>query len=218
MVTICGIDEAGRGPILGPLVICGVSVDQKDHEKFRKIGAKDSKLLTSKQRENLVFGIHEIAKEYKLITVNPEEIDAAVTNPGSNLNWLEADKAIQIIDALKPDEVYLDCPSPNIPAFTEYVHTRLKHKTKLHCAHHADRDYPVVSAASILAKVNRDAQIEEIKKKIGVDFGSGYGHDPKTIPFIEKYWAKYPLLFRHSWKNYQAQVNKMKQGKLDQYG
>ena len=217
MTLICGIDEAGRGPVLGPLVICGVVIEEKDSQKLKDIGAKDSKLLTAKQREALVDQIKKIAKAYKLIHIEPAEIEAAVSGEESNLNWLEADKAVELINALKPDEVFMDCPSTNIPKFTEYMVQKFKHKTALRCAHHADRDFPVVSAASILAKVARDAEIEKIKKKIGVNVGSGYPADPVTKAFLEKCWNKYPALFRHSWESYKREVRKIGQEKLDKF-
>lgn len=215
-MTICGIDEAGRGPVIGPLVICGVLINEGEETQLLKLGVKDSKLLTPKQREKIAV---ELMKKYKynLIEILPAEIDSAVKGEnGSNLNWLEAQKAVEIIDVLKPRQVIMDCPSPNINAYTAYIVERLSDKkTKLQCAHHADRDFPVVGAASIIAKITRDARIEELKKKIGVNFGSGYIADPTTAEFLKKYWNKHPEIFRHSWAPYQEIVKEFGQGKLD---
>lgn len=216
-MLVMGIDEAGRGPVIGPLVICGLVVNEEDHQKLKDIGAKDSKLLSAKQRENLVAGIRKLSVSHKIVIIQPQEIDDAVNKEGTNLNWLEADHAISIINELKPDLVHIDCPSPNIRAYTEYIKERLTCKTEVHCCHHADRDYPVVSGASILAKVTRDAEVAKIHKSIGADFGSGYAHDPLTRAFLEKYWNKYPDIFRHSWKSWKDQVDKLKQGKLDDF-
>ncbi|MDO8661225.1 MAG: ribonuclease HII, partial [Candidatus Woesearchaeota archaeon] len=173
MTIVCGIDEAGRGPIIGPMVLCGVCVRTEDHLKFKEMGARDSKELTPKQRNALVRGIKELATAYKLVVVEPEEIDKTLRSKGTNLNWLEADKQAEILNELKPDVVYIDCPSPNIKAFTSYIRERVEKKMEIICAHHADRDYPSVSAASILAKVERDRLVEELKKQIGINFGSG---------------------------------------------
>lgn len=203
MPTVCGIDEAGRGPLIGPLFICGVLIDESQEAALKKLGVKDSKLLTPKQRETLFDHVIKMVKAYKLIRIAPDEIDNAVqSEDGLNLNWLEANKAVEIIDNLKPDRTILDCPSPNIKAYSGYIEKKLKVNTALLCAHHADTDYVVVGAASIIAKVSRDREVAEIRKKIGVDFGSGYITDPKTKAFVESYWDKYPEIFRHSWKTF----------------
>lgn len=203
MPTVCGIDEAGRGPVIGSLFMAGVLIDSGQEEALKSLGVKDSKLLTPKRREELFAKIIDLVKDYKIIRVLPQEVDAAVQSKDQfNLNWLEAVKAVEILNELKPDESILDCPSPNIKAYSQYVEKRLKKKQKLICAHHADADYVVVGAASILAKVKRDEEIAMIKKRIGVDLGSGYITDPKTVAFVESYWNKYPEIFRHSWKTF----------------
>jgi ribonuclease HII len=196
------------------MVMAGVVIDEKDHQKLHDLGARDSKLLTPLQRERLFKTITETALRYKIIILEPKDIDAAVDGKGINLNWFEANHAAEIINDLAPGKVILDCPSPNIAAFSAYIKERLKWPAQvdLVCAHHADRDHPVVGAASILAKVTRDEHIERIKKKIGVDFGSGYPADPKTSEFLKKNWDKYPEIFRHSWASYHrvAGTNKTK--------
>ncbi len=215
MTIVCGIDEAGRGPVIGPMVLCAVCIDAKNHAKFKEIGAKDSKELTRTERTELVASIQQLATAYKLIAVEPVEIDAAVQSKTTNLNWLEADKQAELLNALKPDVVYIDCPSPNIKAFTDYIQKKLIKKIEIHCAHHADRDYPAVSAASILAKVERDRLIDELKKKIGLDFGSGYPSDPYTKAFLEKNWKKYSTIFRKSWAPFKKYAQRLTQKKLE---
>lgn len=209
MDKICGIDEAGRGPVIGPLVICGAVIEEGEEAALTQLGVKDSKVLTPVQRQRIV---EVLEKKYRFhrIVISPEEIDAAVNGEDSlNLNWLEAKKAVEIINVLNPDSVVLDCPSPNTKAYTSYVRDGLiNKKVDLRCVHHADRDFVVVGAASILAKVERDRIIENLKKKIKMDFGSGYIADPKTKVFVEKYWDKFPDIFRHSWAPYKAVVKK----------
>lgn len=218
MTVVCGIDEAGRGPIIGPLVICGITIEQGKEQELIDLGVKDSKLLTPLQREKIAKVLEKKYK-FKTVVIQPNEIDDAVSGKDSlNLNWLEAKKAIEIINGLEPDSVVLDCPSPNIKAYTNYILKDLKDKkTKLLCAHHADRDYPIVGAASIIAKVLRDKLVDNMKKKIGEDFGSGYVADPKTKKFLDKNWAKYPDIFRHSWTPYQTLVNSEKQKGLTEF-
>ncbi|MBI4150618.1 ribonuclease HII [Candidatus Woesearchaeota archaeon] len=202
MTTLCGIDEAGRGPIIGSLYMAGVVIEPEHEAILKKMGVKDSKLLTPKRREALFDEIQKVVKAFKVIRVPPEEIDEAVQSETTNLNWLEATHAVAILDELKPDASIIDCPSPNIKAYTTFIEKKLINKHHITCAHHADTDYVVVGAASILAKVLRDREIAELRKKIGVDFGSGYITDPKTKAFVESYWDKYPEIFRHSWKTF----------------
>jgi len=213
MTLICGIDEAGRGPVIGPLVMAGVLIKEKDEEKLRNIGVKDSKLLTKQQRDDLYDKIIKIVMKYKIIITGPKEIDEAVKGENNlNLNWLEADKTTEIINNLKPEKAIVDCPSNNIGKYKDYLSK--KTKTELIVEHKADLNYPVVAAASILAKVTRDNEIEKIKKKIKVDFGSGYPADPRTKEFLEKNHHKYPKIFRKSWSSYSILENKKNQKKL----
>ncbi|MEK6849890.1 MAG: ribonuclease HII [Nanoarchaeota archaeon] len=203
MATVCGIDEAGRGPLIGSLFMAGAVIDAGQEEVLKQMGVKDSKLLTPKKREQLFEQIKSVLKNYKIVRVGPDEIDDAVNGVGGiNLNWLEANKAVEILNGLNADSAIIDCPSPNIPAYTKFIQQKLTVKSKLLCAHHADTDYVVVGAASILAKVSRDEEIAQLRKKIGVDFGSGYITDPKTKAFVDSYWDKFPEIFRHSWKTF----------------
>jgi len=219
IILICGIDEAGRGPVLGPLVMCGMLVKEEDEKELVKLKVKDSKLLTKIKRESLFDKIKDISYKYELIVISPDEIDRAVNNhDGLNLNKLEARKTAEIINLLKPDKVIVDAPSNNIKSYKQYLSNFIKNKKiDMVLEHKADLNYPIVSAASILAKVTRDAEIEKIKKKIKIDFGSGYMTDPKTVKFLEKYYEKYPDLFRKSWAPYQNMSNKKFQSKLEDF-
>lgn len=204
-MKICGIDEAGRGCVIGPLVICGAMIDEEKQENLKNMGVKDSKLLTPLKRERLFDDLQEVVK-FEILIVSPNEIDSYVlSETGENLNWLEAQKSVEIINRLKPEKAILDCPSQNTKAYKEYVTERLLHKKlDIKAEHKADFNYPIVAAASILAKVTRDAEIAKIKKNMGEDFGSGYMADPKTAAFLKKNWNKYPSIFRQSWAPYQA--------------
>ncbi|MFC1727962.1 ribonuclease HII [Nanoarchaeota archaeon] len=214
MTTILGVEEAGRGPVIGPLVMAGVLIDQETEENLINIGVKDSKMLTPKQREAMYDRIIRAVKEYKIIIVQPNEIDDAVEDKeGFNLNWLEAQKSAELINLLKPDKAILDCPSTNIEAYSDYVKNHLENPTEIISEHKADERYPVVSAASIIAKVTRDREIERLKQEHDVDFGSGYPSDPKTKEFIEKNYSKYPF-FRKSWKTYKNLANNKNQKTL----
>jgi len=219
IILICGIDEAGRGPVLGPLVMCGLLVKEEDEKELVKLKVRDSKLLTKVKREFLFDKIKDISYKYEIIAIYPDEIDHAVNNhDGLNLNKLEARKSAEIINLLKPDKAIVDAPSNNIKSYKQYLFELINNKKiELILEHKADLNYPIVSAASILAKVTRDNEIEKIKKKIKIDFGSGYMSDPKTVNFLEKYYEKYPELFRKSWLPYRDIVNKKFQSKLEDF-
>lgn len=211
MTIVCGIDEAGRGPVIGPLVIAGAKMDEKELFQLERIGVKDSKLLSPEQRGRLFFQIKSIISGYEIIIVQPEEIDAAVlgVQKGMNLNWLEAHKSADILNKLSPHKGIVDCPSNNLAAYTSYLRNKLiNKKIELLCEHKADATYVICSAASILAKVTRDKEIENLQKEIGVDFGSGYPSDPKTVAFLREYWDKYDF-FRKSWASWQKYGGKI---------
>ena len=149
MVLIAGVDEARRGPVIGPLVIAGVMIDEKDLHKLEKLGVKDSKLLTPKKREQLFPKIQQLCK-YKIIIIEPQEIDAALESQELNLNWLEAIKSVEILKELKPDKAFLDCPSPNIAKYTAYIKNKLEDPSiAVVCEHKADVNHKIVGAASI---------------------------------------------------------------------
>jgi ribonuclease HII len=217
MAVICGIDEAGRGPVVGPLVIVAVTIDADDEKKLVKLGVKDSKDLTPKQRESMYDKIIDIVKDHKIEMLLPSVIDTALETDGTNLNWLEADTSINLIAALKPDKALLDCPSNNTKAYSDYINERLKVPCEIIAEHKADEKYPVVSAASIIAKVTRDAEIAKIQSFVDGDLGSGYPADPVTRKFLEENYDKYPEIFRKTWASYKDVVRMKGQRKLGEF-
>ena len=150
MTTTLGIDEAGRGPVIGPLVIAAVKIKPEQEQFLIDLGVKDSKLLSPLQRERMFDEILQL--DHKILIISSKEIDDTLNSDDSNLNWLEADQSIILLESLNAENGILDCPSNNVVAYTRYITTKLKTKTKILCEHKADQKYPVVSAASILAK------------------------------------------------------------------
>ena len=201
MAMICGIDEAGRGPVIGPLMICGAMIAEEEEYRLKNLKVRDSKQLTPAQREKMAEVLREICK-FELCAVTPEQIDGAVESKATNLNWLEAECTARVINSLKPDTAYIDCPSPNIPAYSQYLQKLITVKCKLVLAHKADVKYPIVSAASILAKVARDREIRELQKRFVDPIGSGYPADPITVAFLQKHAKSHPEIFRKSWSSY----------------
>ena len=200
-MKICGIDEARRGPVIGPMVISGILIDEEKVPELKKIGVKDSKLLTPKQRDNLFGKILKIVDDSKIIIISAQEIDSRAA-VDLNINQLEALKCAEIIKALKPDIVYVDSPtSPRASKFAELISAHLPKDMHIDiiAEHKADLNHLEVGAASILSKVTGDREVDKIRKEIGLDFGSGYPADPITVKFVKQHWenalSKY---IRHS--------------------
>jgi ribonuclease HII len=203
-MLVAGVDEAGRGCVIGPLVVAGVMLKAENLPLLSELGVKDSKLLTAKKREALYPEIILLTEKYQIIKVFPCEIDKAVESARKlhKLNRLEAQTMAQVIEALKPDEVYVDAADTVEHRFGNHIKECLKIKTRLISKHKADRIFPVVSAASIIAKVERDREIASLKVEYG-DFGSGYLTDGKTMSFLRQLLEKnddYPSFVRKSWK------------------
>ena len=205
---ICGIDEAGRGPLIGPLVVAGISIKESKIPKLVELGVRDSKLLSPKRRGELSKEIKKIVDNYKILIVPAKEIDSRY-NVGINLNKLEAIKVANILDILNPDKAYVDSPtSPDGAYFEHLIRENLENQNiDIKAGHKYDIKYPVVSAASILAKVTRDNEIEKIKKEVGEDIGSGYPADEITQRFLNEHWnnsvSKYIRKTWATWKNFQ---------------
>jgi len=203
-MRVAGVDDAGRGPIIGPLIIAGVLMDEKDLPKLKELGVKDSKLLSPQRREKLAAEIRKLALKYQVESLSPAQIDKVVETARKlhKLNRLEAHTMAKVIEALKPDIAYVDASDVLADRFREHIAEKLPFQVKIVSEHKADAKYPIVSAASIIAKVERDRAVQKLSEKHG-DMGSGYVTDPKTVEFLKKWIIKhgsYPEFVRKSWK------------------
>jgi len=203
-MRIAGVDDAGRGSIIGPLAIAGVLFDEKDLPKLVDLGVKDSKRLSPRRREQLAAEIKELALKYHVVLLSPAEIDRVVETGRKlhKLNRLEAQTMAKVITVLKPDVAYVDASDVLAERFKQHVAENLSFRVQIVSEHKADAKYPIVSAASILAKVERDKVISELREKHG-NIGCGYATDPSTIKFLESWIRKfgsYPDFVRRSWK------------------
>lgn len=199
-MLIGGVDEAGRGSILGPLVVAGVSVRRSRLDRLKEMGVRDSKLLTPQARARLVDEIKSVADRYHVHTIDITEIDSNVLLKG--LNRLEAKAMAHVITHIKADEVFVDCCDTNPDRYRDHIASHLEKSPRIHSMHHADRINVAVSAASILAKVARDSEIQKLRKKHR-NIGSGYPSDEKTMLFIRNWVARKkcaPVFARKSWK------------------
>ncbi|TET24838.1 MAG: ribonuclease HII, partial [Candidatus Bathyarchaeum sp.] len=177
-MLVSGVDEAGRGSVIGPLVIAGVSLEEKDLPKLVDIGVKDSKLLSPQKRETLAKQIRELALNCHVVSLSPVEIDRVVETGKRlhRLNRFEAQAMARVITILKPEVVYVDAADVLADRFGEHIAENLDFKLKIVSEHKADITYPIVSAASIIAKVERDRAISHLQKKHG-NMGCGYPSD-----------------------------------------
>ena len=181
-MLICGVDEAGRGPVLGPLVVAAVSC--RDQESLRELGVKDSKLLSRAKRESLYEDI-DSSYPYQVIIREAAEIDRP--RESISLNDLELEMFAAAVTALSPRKVYADCAERSEDAFGRRLGALLPSGTEVLSKHHADRDFPAVSAASIVAKVLRDRAMDVLSEQAGEELGSGYPSDPRSIGFLERW-------------------------------
>ncbi len=220
MTKILGIDEAGRGAVLGPLVICGALIDEKKLPDLVKLKVKDSKLLSPNQREDLAPQIRTVLKTFELAKIGPKEIDIE-RNTGVSLNDIEAERMARIINSLKPDVIYIDAIDSSIKTFRARLSKFLRFDPKkMILEHKADVTYPIVSAASILAKVERDNDIKVLEKKYK-EIGSGYPSDPVTVTFLKNWVKEHGTLpsdiTRETWSTAEVFKAKKKQKSLDNW-
>lgn len=209
-----------KGPVIGPLIIAGVTF--KDDSKLIEYRVKDSKQLLPTRREELAKKIKKIALNYEIIEIPANDIDDM--RKVMTLNQIEVNAFIKIITKLKPEICYVDSVDVNEDRFGRNISLALPFKTTIISKHKADERYPVVSAASILAKSRREEEIKKIanilENKLNLPLGSGYPADPITQKFF-KVWlykfGKLPPYTRHSWKTSQKILNEKNVRKLDEY-
>jgi ribonuclease HII len=196
---ICGVDEAGKGPVMGPMVVAAVSVNNA--KIIENQGFKDSKLLTPQKRKEL-FELIKNNYEYAIEIIEPEEID--IYRRKNKLNLLNRQAFEKVISKLNPKIAYVDAADVNEQRFGREIKNNLTNEndTDVISMHKADSKITIVAAASIIAKQTRELEILKLKDKIG-DFGSGYPSDTRTIKFLKSYFhdnAKWPSGTRKSWK------------------
>ncbi len=204
-MKVAGIDEAGKGPVIGPMVVCGVACDDDDVEILERIGVKDSKKLKPERRRELAEEIRRMCEVY-VVKVDPETIDR------ENVNDILRRSYVEIVKALDPDLVIVDCPDVRPERLKRFLEDATG--KDVISRHRADDEFAIVSAASIVAKVERDSEIERLKEKYG-DFGSGYASDPKTVKALREWImsGKIPPIVRRRWRT----VVRLSQHSLEEF-
>ncbi len=208
-MRVLGIDEAGRGPVIGPLVVAGVLLQEEHQQQLVALGVRDSKALPRGRRAALFPHIERIAQAVEALSLPAHALDG-------NLTQLELEATARLIKRLKPDRVVIDAPvGPRaLPAYREALRRLLPFACELTVENKADARYPVVAAASIVAKVRRDREILRLHRKYG-DFGWGYPSEPKVQRFLREWYAKngsFPDCVRARW----ATARRIAQGAIRQ--
>jgi ribonuclease HII len=213
-VFVGGIDEAGRGPVIGPMVMAIAVID--DMDKLKNIGVRDSKELSPQGRSRLLNVLRSILTYMDYEVIEPEIIDRYVYL--NALNKLEAEVAVKLIGRalriVNLVRVYIDSPDPNAKRYGDLIR-RSVGSVEVISMNKADKLIPIVSAASIIAKVTRDSIIEELHREYG-DFGSGYPSDPRTIGFLRNWVREHgdlPPIVRRSWST----IRRLTGGGLDAF-
>ena len=234
-MVICGIDEAGRGPVMGPMVMAGFFIPDDVEGELSSLGLRDSKLLSPKRREFLYEKLRKVG-DVKFEITMPFKLNELMNS--KTLNEIEFDAAVAILTKVHTTIGNNNSNNTNspinsgIPFFAIYIDAfapaaklgaqmkeALPFQATIVAEHKADDRYPIVSAASIMAKVTRDRIIGRLKEEVG-DFGSGYPADPKTIAFLRKWLSEQsstPPYVRTHWKTYTRLVRERTTRKLDEF-
>ncbi len=206
---IAGVDESGRGPVIGPMIISVFYCEEKNIPELSEIGVKDSKLLSNDQRVKIGAKLGGIGS-WKTSVITNAEINDKMKKRIS-LNELEAEKIGGLLNSISFTKAFIDSPDADGKKFEKRIRKYCK-KGVLVCENYADRNYLVVGAASIIAKNQRENEVEIISKKIGF-FGSGYPSDERTINFLKKNFSKPELkkYLRTEWSTVERIKNELKQ-------
>jgi ribonuclease HII len=199
-MLILGADEAGKGPVIGSMFIAGLVIEEEKLFDLAAYGVKDSKQLSPAKREVLAKKITQIATDIFILEVQPQVIDEL--RMVMTMNDLMVRSFAQVVEKLHADRAILDAADVDAARVAERVRSTSKTTMHLIAEHRADERHNVVSAASILAKVRRDASMRELESTLGCKIGSGYPHDQHTLAFLST-WVKenreLPPCARHSW-------------------
>ena len=217
-MRVAGVDEAGRGCVIGPLVVAGAVFDEEDLPRLTEMGVRDSKRLTAKRRLALADKIRDLALDVSYFDLPPRVIDKVVfrSKPLRRLNYLETMAMAKVLRDLEPDAAYVDTCDVDYRRCAEQMRGVLPFKVDIVCEPRADAVYPVTGAASILAKVRRDHVVAGLRELHG-DFNSGYPSDRKTSEFVEDWFREHdecPPWMRASWATVRRHTDGFKQTRL----
>jgi len=199
-MLLMGADEAGKGPVVGSMFVAGLVIDEERLFDLAAFGVRDSKQLAPAKREILAKKIMRIATDHYILEVPPQIIDEL--RGVMTMNDIMVRSFSQVVAKLHAHRAILDAADVDAARFAARVRSASETKMELIAEHKADERHQIVSAASILAKVRRDASMRELEAQLGCKIGSGYPHDKDTLNFLAD-WLKekhdLPPCARHSW-------------------
>jgi ribonuclease HII len=200
-MLLLGIDEAGKGPVVGSMFVAGLVVDEEKLFDLAAMGVKDSKQLTPERREILSKKIIRVAADQYILEVQACVIDEL--RQVMTMNDIMVRSFSQVLMRLSSaNRAILDAADVNEERFAERIRKACGTSMEILAEHRADQNHQVVSAASILAKVKRDQSIRDLERSLSCTIGSGYPNDPQTIQFLDN-WVKehreLPTCARHTW-------------------
>lgn len=208
-MLVAGVDEAGKGPVIGPMMVAGVVIAEDKVKELARLGVRDSKLISPTRRNYLAAKIKEIADSYYVLEVSARQIDEL--RKIMTMNSIMVLCHAFVLEQLRPQKAFLDAADVKEERFGERVKNTCSIPVEIIARHKADVTFPVVAAASILAKTHRDRSLLDLEKAMGMPLGSGYPSDPTTKKFltawIEKH-KKFPDIVRHSWKTAKIHLEK----------
>jgi len=219
-MKVLGVDEAGRGPVIGSMFIGGFMVKESKLDEVEELGVKDSKKLSDKKRESLAEKLREMGEPF-LKEITASEIDDL--REVMSLNEIEIQGFTDVIERSDADKIIVDLPEPDGDRFIAKMKRELPARFSNRdfiAEHEADDNFPIVSAASIIAKSARENHVDELKQKYGYDFKSGYPHDKPTISFLEDYLeekGELPEETRMSWSTAERIVKENSQKSFDEF-
>lgn len=199
---VLGIDEAGRGCVLGPMVFGAALADEAQQATLVREGVRDSKLLSDSRRRHLAPRLRALLQVAETRAIPPATLD------GASLNALGTAMILTLAEAHRPDVLIVDAPVPpaGLPAYRRSLREGLAARGLPDCEliaeNEADRNHPLCAAASILAKVERDDILASIEGELGEPLGSGYPSDPATQQWLARTWSThraFPAFVRHKW-------------------
>ncbi len=202
------------------MFVGGFLIDDSDEESLVELGVKDSKKLSNQKRESIRDRLEEFGQPF-LREIKASEIDEL--REIMNLNEIEIKAFTEVIGRTEPDKVIVDLPEPDGDRFIKKMKSELPPRfedVEFVAEHGADDEYPVVSAASIIAKSARESHIDELKQRYGYDFKSGYSHEQEASDFLEEYLKEHgelPPEARESWETAKRVLREHEQSSMDDF-
>ncbi len=198
---VLGVDEAGRGAVLGPLVVAGVLAEESARQRLRSLGARDSKTVLRHRRKDILRLVAREALCCRAVVFSAQEVDSC------DLTTLTEAAVAALVGRLQPEQLVLDAPvaPAALPRFLGRLTSSLGPTVNISAYPKADSADPLVGAASLLAKVVRDGYMSTLRSQYG-DIGWGYPGEERVQRFLSQWLTEHsvlPPICRHRWSSVQ---------------